>query len=206
MAEEPTPPNTFFIETSKFNFRPDEHPDQTFHAVGVALTQWERMEQVFAGLYSLFVGSPGDLAPMMAYAREARIFSARMRDIKRSSEKFFAKHPDQKHEGQLEAFIARAVTLSSERHKIAHGVVEPKYREWTAAKGSESKYFRIVPPHYASESLSKSTIRFELGSQDIFELAQKFDELRADLTNFKSELLPLHKKSVRQSREQAKAQ
>ncbi len=174
----------------------DPHPDITFRAVGVALTQWELLEEQFAYLYSIFTRRPYRVDAIEEFGKDGRITRERIAKLKTVGEGFlFGKFNQAWDFTFRDDVIAPAVGLTARRHQIAHGVVtsigtpsnpDPKPGEWSAL--NDKLVFGLCYPRYAHARLYQRGDPFMYGSAEILETAAKFAALRIVTEKFANEL------------------
>lgn len=165
----------------------DQNIDTLYAAVGRAMSAWETLEAHFSHLYSIFVGSPMEVAALEAYGRDARIFRERMTVLKKEAEVYFITSLSQTREGMFDALIDEAGRLSTARHQIAHGIVcsipivvgdliQPGYA--------------MVPPWHAAFHLTKATGQYRYSSREINSYTQQFLALGDRVARFNEMLHP----------------
>lgn len=112
--------NASFWQIAQRAEQGDEGADSVYHAVGEALTQWERLEIELAGLFGILVDSASHAASR-AYGV---IVSARGRNeaLERAGEVYFELHHPEHHLAFKN--ILRAVAYAAaRRNDVAHGIV-----------------------------------------------------------------------------------
>lgn len=107
--------------------RGDRNANDTYAAVGRALSAWEEMELSLARIYAGLIGAPPATAIDRPEYRRASAFAERARVIEQAGASFFAKAPDQDEEGDFGAIMRESRALSGTRNHIAHGVVRPTW-------------------------------------------------------------------------------
>jgi hypothetical protein len=183
MAEEPS--------TNEATFLPgDESPDRLFAAVGHAISCWEQMESQLAHLYTIFIGDPGRIDALADYGDENGIFKKRLAAVSRGGERFFAANPDQDNEGELRQVLDTALELSIERHRIAHGMIQPISTAGPPDEDGWIKLDRFVyylgAPWYATKKLrmswiSKGSAAIDAHAVQFIALANRIAELNRKL-------------------------
>jgi hypothetical protein len=105
----------------------DKSADDTFLAVGKALTEWEKLESAFSRLFGGFLGM-GDhsLAASRAYG-SVLTFRGRSEMVTAAAEAFYFEKPDADLERVTKEIIKRSIGFSARRNEIAHGVVAAIY-------------------------------------------------------------------------------
>jgi hypothetical protein len=167
--------------------RLDSHPSSVFEAVGIALSQWEKVENQLALLYGFF---RRDLSfeLLTNFSELGRTFRARASHVRREGEIFFTNNPCQTFEGQLTQILERATRLSDNRHKIAHGIVEGILTYEPILLPGE--YFvpylvyNLVPPWYAQARLSGNNTPYRYSSSDILLFISDFSQLENEISEF----------------------
>jgi hypothetical protein len=96
----------------------DETPDLIFHAVGTALTTWERLESIVAELFDLLLAS-GNRAAFKVY-QSSKTSSAR---IEMLSAALPLDRASAAGNAELENFVATFNKFVARRNEIAHGQV-----------------------------------------------------------------------------------
>jgi hypothetical protein len=114
----------------------DSTQAQLYAAVGDALTQWERLEEKLADIFSVLVGAP-EVAPGRGPAISAygsvNNFSVRATLLKAAAEAFFAQYPADVAAPIKKGFddlMLNCNQFVARRNDIAHGK-----REWVAGRG-----------------------------------------------------------------------
>jgi hypothetical protein len=124
-----------------------------YEAIGRALSTWEELETVLAGLYAALCGhSQFDPAANDGYGKELN-FRSRLAALERAGCRYFMKNPDQTLEGELAWVIRNSAGYSQRRNDVAHGVVrllDP--RQGTLTSGPT--HWCLVPPHFRGTKFS----------------------------------------------------
>jgi len=176
------------------NSQPDENPEDVFTAVGYALSCWEFLEAHLADLYSIFQGKPLDVAELIEFGVQGKIFVDRVVILERSAAKYFASRPNQEHEGALSGILRTARALSHTRHQLAHGIVgvvpvyDPDVKDedgwvWPIAG------YGLVAPLYAAHRLRKGNFYIHT-SASIVAFAEQFGAVSAAAETLSKALTP----------------
>lgn len=162
----------------------DLDPNETFAAVGRAITQWEILEALLSILYSIFEGKRNQLDAMQEYGKKGRIFFDRLKLLETAAERFFQSHPSQSHEGMFCEVVREARALSTRRHQVAHGIVQGILTYLPENNDPERGIapvpsFAVVPPWYAFHQLTKTHGFYRYGSAEIDEWGSEFSTCAA---------------------------
>ncbi len=172
-------------------FGPDIISENTYAAVGRAISSWEIFELQMAELYSIFVGRHNDLEVITNYGADPfyATFEKRMTFVGNAAEKYFLKYPSQEIEGTFCSLVGRARELSHKRHQIAHGIVMSCGLPSEKAHKAGLIEYAVRPPWYAIISLTKHSGR----DKDVGIWGGGYDYKVADLTTINSEFEALQK-------------
>lgn len=114
---------------------------------------------------------------MIEYGREGRIFTDRMRVLSAAAEHYFVRKPSQAVEGAFDEIVDEAISLSINRHQIAHGLVAsiPIVERRGEKEEVRSIGYLLVPPWYAFQNLTKAHGQpYFYGSEALLHYAKKF--------------------------------
>lgn len=164
----------------------DATAEETFAAVGLALTRWESMEASLADLYSVFCGAPFDKEVVVQFGRRYATTVRRLTGLQDAAFRFFCRWPDQEREHSFNNLRQEAEALSIDRHRIAHGLVDRI--NIAEADGSGMSGFALVAPWYA-ESRLRSSVNDAWDSRMIVRVSDRFVQLDRSLMTFSGALL-----------------
>jgi hypothetical protein len=103
----------------------DQSKDDTFRAVGAALSQREYFEGNLTSAFSYLIGSGyGNIAALRAYG-SVETFRGRANMIETAAEVYLRYNPDAALQSLLDEIIKRSRQFSARRNEIAHGIVSP---------------------------------------------------------------------------------
>ena len=163
----------------------DATEEVTFAAVGLALTRWEVMEAGLADLYSILRRAPFDRRVIVGFGQRFSTTVRRLAAVAAAADAFFPV-PDQALEGGLRVLLRRVETLSIDRHRVAHGLVDRV--TFDHADGTWDSGFALVVPWY-----SESRLRFAQSdawpSGKIVEISESFVQSAAEARNIANFLL-----------------
>ena len=109
-----------------YNAEPgDPDREQTYAAVGYALSQWELLEAQLCNLLGAFCGLPyASSEAIEEYSREQRIFFQRLQRLDQKKAVYFNYNHSQELEGEYDRISVLISELSEKRSNIAHGAVQ----------------------------------------------------------------------------------
>jgi hypothetical protein len=167
----------------------EPNPDVLFLSIGRALSQWEMLELNLAILHTIFVGQPRLIDALQQYGTDNGTVRARLNAVKAAGERFFLIHCDQGSEGEFSSIIKALAAASTERHRIAHGIVTPVAlvdpddadSEGWITIGSRYNYF-LGAPWYSTKSLKMSFAEMDASMIDdrrslFYDLAKRVKNL-----------------------------
>jgi hypothetical protein len=168
--------------------RGDPSRDDTFRAVGAALSQWEFFEGNLTLAFSYLVGTGyGNIAAIRAYG-SVETFRGRANMIETAAEVYFKYNPDTVLQSLLTEILKRSRQFAARRNEIAHGIVSPfvgvnENDEWV------DRGFVLYPAYYATRkrSLPATTpldsveFTFAYSSVEIDTFRDHFDQLAAQV-------------------------
>ncbi len=175
----------------------DADREDTYAAIGRAISCWEELEINLAGLNSVFVGKPGDLDAIKEFGQNNATFSWRLTALRNSAATYFTHHCCQDCEGDFDAICKRASDLSNSRNNIAHGVVQEMV--WLTDPIKLEKYASpiirhvVATPWYMSGKLNVVS-GSGLGSYEINLLGSRFIALANDVHQFVIKLMAISQK------------
>jgi hypothetical protein len=103
----------------------DASQDDTFRAVGAALSQWELFEGNLSLAFSYFVGTGyGNIVALRAYG-SVETFRGRANMIETAAEVYFKHTPDPQLQVLLKEILKQSRQFSSRRNEVVHGIVSP---------------------------------------------------------------------------------
>jgi hypothetical protein len=166
----------------------DASQDDTFRAVGAALSQWELFEGNLSLAFSYFVGTGyGNIAALRAYG-SVETFRGRANMIETAAEVYFKHTPDPQLQILLKEILKQSRQFSSRRNEVAHGIVSPfvgrdEADEWI------NLGFVLYPAYYATRKrqlpasipLEPLEFTFSYSSVEIYKFRDHFDKLAADV-------------------------
>jgi hypothetical protein len=100
----------------------DATANETYAAVGCALSSWERHEAALSFLFAAFVSEGTSRIARRAY-NAIRTFEGRAEMLKAASHSFFAAYPDEEMQKRFKDILRNAKEFSARRNDIAHGCV-----------------------------------------------------------------------------------
>jgi hypothetical protein len=127
----------------------DPSADDTFRAVGAALSQWEHFEGNLTLAFSYLIGAGyGNIAATRAYG-SVETFRGRANMIETAAEVYFRHTPDPRLQSLLAELLKRSRQFTTRRNEIAHGIVNPYF-----GVGEDDllvqKGFVLYPAYYAT--------------------------------------------------------
>lgn len=164
----------------------DATAEDTYAAVGLALTRWEIMETGLADLYSVFRGMPFDKRVMVGFGQRYSTTVRRLAGLADAASRYFVRWPSQEREGEFKRLLFAVETLSLDRHRIAHGLVDLVH--FGTANGGIVSGYALNAPWYA-ESRLKMTVNDAWGSAIITRASDRFMLLDHEITAFAGLLL-----------------
>ena len=159
----------------------DATEEETFAAVGLALTRWESMEASLADLYSVFCGAPFDRRVVVFFGHQYGTTVRRLTGLSDAANRFFRRWPDQDREHAFDTLRRTAEKLSLDRHRIAHGLVDRV--TFAFPEGGGVTGFALVAPWY-SETRLRFTSRDAWGSAAIVGVSDQFVTLDRSVRAF----------------------
>ena len=155
-------------------------------AVGRALTQWERFEQIFCTLFCTLLGRDTNYAAERAYGAVIT-FRGRADMIEAIVENYFSLHRSKKLKALFRGLMNRAKNYGARRNEIAHGQVG----EWNF--GGRKKGWLLVPSRINTNKnslvdhsklkiaprlkVARTKPKYLYSSVEIHEMADEFDGL-----------------------------
>jgi len=171
----------------------DKTPDQTYEAVGRALSSWEELEVSLSYLYGVFTEK--GLPPFESHAEYGKplIFSARADGLERMAARYFVRHPNQQREAEFARLICDVGRFSARRNDIAHGIVRPVVVGPPISvpdnDPSEAPWLRmnyeycLLPPTYSDRRFhAKRTPQYALPAEEIIRFQTEFVKLHGRST------------------------
>jgi hypothetical protein len=146
----PTPPQPKAWDMPPLPARGDPYRDDTFIAVGRALSQWEHFEGEIGLIYGILVDSRQETEPAMRAYGAVSTFSTRLDMILSASKAFFLSI-EPSYEAEIKSLLDDAKQFASRRNEIAHGIVQPYY-----IKGSNRSGYALGPSKYATRKQNLS--------------------------------------------------
>jgi hypothetical protein len=148
----------------------DSNSQDTYAAVGAALSSWETSGTMFGALYGAFVKPTG--ANTIALRAYGAILapSSRHDMITEAAEAYFAGVGDAALHERVKKLLKLYRSASARRNEIAHGVV--------MGRGKPLKFF-LVPGIFASRKreLDMVTTKYQLSSVEINQYTRHFAQL-----------------------------
>jgi hypothetical protein len=176
----------------------DPDVEETYGAVGYALTRWEYLEHALAVLFTVFIGRPEDQEAMAEFGEEGRVFSQRLSQLQAAAEPFFANICDQSLEGEFNVIARISGSMATVRNQVAHGIVirihqivhtagltsDPAYEEDTLHVLRPGDYWRRLQQvemglGYGSTQIREFGDQFEAQSNRVWDLIVKLEGARA---------------------------
>lgn len=102
----------------------DDTAEDTYAAVGLALTEWEALEGALADLYSFFRGTPFERNVVLTFGQRFSTTVKRIAGLERAAARYFIAYPNQDDEGRFGDLMRKVERTSIRRHRIAHGLVD----------------------------------------------------------------------------------
>jgi hypothetical protein len=179
----------------------DANAEHTYAAVGRALSVWEELEVTLSYLYGLFSGkNPKAIETYTEYGQPT-IFNQRAAALERLGKLYFARHPNQQHEGDFGRLICDIRRFSARRNDIAHSIVKPvQLPHALSVNRSESTaqivlkaavVFCLAPPTYTDRKFDANRApRYLLTSVEIMRFHDLFQELQERVERLHWDLLP----------------
>jgi hypothetical protein len=170
-------------------------PNTLYLGIGQALSQWEFLEYHVSLLYTIFIGTPRLGTAIQGYGDDYGTTGKRLAAVDKAGFSYFARCPDQSNEGEFASLIVAVRSASSERHRIAHGLVTPvaildpddaDSNGWITL-GSRYHYF-LGAPWYSVGSLKMSP--FEMNAAMVDERRETFRLLTERAANLANKLSP----------------
>ncbi|PWF53633.1 hypothetical protein BHT19_0023095 [[Kluyvera] intestini] len=167
----------------------DDNPDLIFHAVGLALTQWETLENAIFELYSIFCGCDNPLTTNALRRMLGAIESSdgRRKALEEAARIYFGDHnyPD----GIAKPYkllFASHKKASDRRNEIAHGIVhgfvidnENKGNFLFPARYNSGRNTPYMDASFGENGGQFMTEMYRYTSREIYAIAQKFGVLTA---------------------------
>jgi hypothetical protein len=174
----PTPKQPKPWDIPPLPIRGDANKQDTFSAVGMALSQWEYFEGYLGLFYGLVVGAKTHTSPSMRAYGAVSTFSTRLDMIKEASSAYFftykTDYPD-----DISVLLEDAKHFAARRNEIAHGIVQPYY-----AGGLGNNGFALGPSRYATRKRKLKRLE-HIGQDGVEELyAYTSEDLRVFVTHF----------------------
>jgi hypothetical protein len=141
----PTPPQPKPWDMPPLPKRGDENQNDTFAAVGVALSKWEYFEGQLGLLYAGLVDAHHASAPALRSYGVITAFSTRIDMLREATFAFFfGKNKDDLRDDVIDT-LNTAKEFSTRRNEIAHGVVQ----QYSPKEGDYVSGFVIGPSYFA---------------------------------------------------------
>src|SRR6266480_7590832 len=142
----------------------DPAPDNIFHAVGVATTQWERLESVLAELFDLLLAS-GNRAAFKIY-RSAKTSNARQEMLGAAVP---VANVDSATNRELVTFVKTIGKYVARRNEIVHGQVF----------NLDEHGFYLAPSNLMKSKWTKErAAKYQYVANDVYYYAGQFAEIR----------------------------
>lgn len=164
----------------------DDTEQDTFAAIGRALTKWESVEISLADLYSLFRGAPFANNVVGDFGQRYSTTVRRLAGLDDAASRYFARRPGQEREGEFRRLRKAVEALSIDRHRIAHGIVDRV--NWGNPDGTVITGFALVAPWYAERRLGM-TQNEAWDSAAIYAVGERFMSMSAEITAFSGVVL-----------------
>jgi hypothetical protein len=154
----------------------DKTQGELYAAIGDALTQWEKLEEQLAEIFTILVGAP-ELVPGRGPAISAygsmNNFVARATLLKAAAEAFFAQYPTdiaQPIKAGFDTLMQKCNQFVARRNDIAHGK-----REWVPGRGHY-----LFPAFYNTKKHRPGqAMAFSYSSKEIRAYANHFIDLQS---------------------------
>lgn len=166
-----------------------------FEASGRTLDRWEWTEFGLAFMYCLLRGDYA-FSDMNAYGANGKIFSDRLRGLRRAAASWFTKHPNQTRESKFDEIAARAEGFALRRNEIAHGLIMDVrtflfWQHHLDMPPDSSEQFLLVPPPYDMRKQDQQNMpSYGYSVRELDTLYFRIVELEKDIDNFKRLLWP----------------
>jgi hypothetical protein len=166
----------------------------TYEWVGRNIDRWEQIEFTLARVHSVFAGDPDGSAALRAYG-VGRTVPERDAIIRAAAEKWFAKNPNQRQEGQFDKFMQGVVGFSDRRNEIAHGVVHQVsglifFRQRTTRADYLVQYAVIPAYHVMRRFHSNGVPKYMYGTPEMTVLCERLMVLQLSIWDFLHEINP----------------
>ncbi len=160
-----------------------------FLSVGIALSRWEAVEQLFSWLFGYFVESPAQAATR-AYGIVTANHSKRAMMDEAAQVFFRLRRAGEEFSKPLEKLLAHYGQAASRRGDIAHGMV------MTFDVGGENLGSFLVPPVYNSrntrafapqpvaDNFTFSTVKYRYTSEEISQFTMMFNDLQQETMKY----------------------
>jgi hypothetical protein len=167
--------------------------DETYRAVGLALSRWESLEVSLADLYVIFHKLPFSTRLVQGFGDLHPTFTWRMTGLeKAAAQYFFVRHPDQTDEGNFRELAQRVRDAAITRHRVAHGLVqEIDVQELSDDGGRVVALHRrwvLLAPLYGEIRLEQVD-SLGLGAKEILQVSEQFVTLADEVLAFLNYLL-----------------
>lgn len=159
----------------------DDTEQDTFAAIGRALTEWESVEISLADLYSLFRGAPFVKQTVGEFGHRYATTVRRLAGLDDAAARYFVQKPGQEREGEFRRLRKAVEDLSIDRHRIAHGLVDRV--NWGSPDGTIATGFALIAPWYAERRLGM-TQNEAWDSSAIYAAGKRFLSLSGEITAF----------------------
>jgi hypothetical protein len=174
----------------------DDKPEPLYMAVGKALTNWERVENQAANLFTTFVGARVTRdAPTPALRAYGAIisFSSRADMLEAAAKAYFLSRPGPLAETWSD-LLEELRNFAARRNDIAHAIVEPIF-DFEAEKKIG---FFLSPGLYVSKkNPTGEPSRYQLTAAQVLEIAQRLSDLADSVHHFRYALLTKRRSSPR---------
>ena len=140
----PTPKGSKPWDMPSLPKRGDRLRDDTFIAVGRALSQWEHFEGEIGLIYGILAGPLRETSPAIRAYGSVSSFSTRIDMINEASKAFFLRiNPSI--ENEIKRLLDDAKQFATRRNEIAHGIVQPYY-----SRGQTQSGYALGPSRFAT--------------------------------------------------------
>ena len=174
--------------------------DETYTAVGQALSAWENMEHYFARIFGFFTSGDDTFVAERAYGAVIS-FNGRNELLSSAAEAYFYTRPAHKMEKRFDDLRKLTKKYSPRRNEIAHGLVQQIALDTPRPPGmdavthfKQTTRYLLLPPEYATNKNTLTPLkedgsfppyrtqgRYAYSSREIRAYSDHFTEIRASL-------------------------
>jgi len=119
----PTPKQPKLWDPPPEPIQGDKKENDTYAAVGRALSMWEEFEHSFATLFADLLGLHGEAMPVMRAYGAVLTFRGRLEMVEAAREALFFEYPNERLAKRTKDLLEMATGLSARRNEVAHGIV-----------------------------------------------------------------------------------